>query len=250
MQKKSIRNIHLYPVNNKFNINLIDIDDSELNIKIISKDQSIYKYFYSNNISSNDSIIFNTSIINNEIANFIHNVKKDIDIWIFIDNKFMLKEDGVKYLTVEPIDNIDCNILPNNIVNKKLYSNINHQIKIDQLVYFFHTDQKAKFEKLQKYLYPSSNLKIKLFDSKEYAHPQNLGFLTEEDKKDLLCESKFYLYDNSKYYLHEALLCGCLPINIDSSTSIEEQMINNKGIKESNNSNIYYCDFVKRLLNE
>ena len=250
MQKKSIRNIHLYPVNNKFNTNLLQLDDEELNIKPILTNQNIYKYFYTNNLFQH-TIIFNTSIINNEIASFIQNFKHNMDIWIFIDSSFMIKETGIRYIASNTIDDINPKILPENIVNKRFYSNLTINNKSNQLVYFFNTNPKDKLDKLQKYLYPLSTLKIKLFDNQECNHPQNLGFLNEQDRKNILCESEFYIHDDTRYYLHEALLCGCTPINLDAPESIIDQMSSKKQkSKDKTNNVVYYCDFVKGLFNE
>lgn len=250
MQKKSIKNIHLYPVNNKFNTNLLQLEDEELNIKPILANQNIYKYFYTNNLFQ-QTIIFNSSIINNEIASFIQNFKHDMDIWIFIDSDFIIRESGIRYIASNTIDDINPKILPENIVNKRFYSNLTIPSKSNQLVYFFNTDAQNKLDKLQKYLYPSSNLKIKLFDSQKCNHPQNLGFLNESDRKNILCESEFYIHDDTRYYLHEALLCKCVPINLDSPESITDQMSRQKQKSTDKIDNIvYYCDFIKGLLNE
>lgn len=256
MQKKSIKNIHLYPVNNKFNKNILSIEDDQYNIFSMASQSSIYKYLYTNeklqnqeNIKDNIFII-NSSVINNESIDFINNFHNLFNIWIFVDNEsFILNPQlNVRYITNRYVNNFTSKILPNNIVDKAMYSNVEILDKLDQLVYFFSSNTTQINSSIEKYLYPASNLRIKLFDNNQFNHPQNLGYLTERDRSLVLLESKFYICDNNNYYLTEAMLSGCIVLNIDDEASLEEQMKSKTYNKPT--EFIYYIDFLGELANE
>ena len=101
--------------------------------------------------------------------------------------------------------------------------------------------------KIRNYLYPNSKLNIKLFDSKEFSHAQNLGYVTEDYRYKILLESKYYMHNSSNYYLTESLICGCIPIDISSEETIETQLNNKTHIPKNI---VYYSDFAKELFDE
>lgn len=257
MQKKYIKNIHIYPVNNKFNKNILCIEDREYNISSIASQPSIYKYLYTNESLQNKEdtksnfFIINSSLINNEISDFIRNFHNIFNIWIFIDNNSSILDNNlnVKYITSKNIENLKSKILPNNIVDKSIYSSLQNIEKINQLVYFFNPQNNVQaVSRLEKYLYPGTNLKIKLFDNDKFNHPQNLGYLSENDRGLILAQSQFYLCDNTNYYVTEAMLSGCVLINLDDSADIQDQIKFNKNIQPENF--IYYIDFLGELCDE
>ena len=58
-------------------------------------------------------------------------------------------------------------------------------------------------------LYPNKGkYKIKMFNNQKINHVQNLGFLTENDKNNVLNDSQTYICQN-QFYALEATLCGC-----------------------------------------
>lgn len=249
MQKKSIKNIHLYAINNKFNRNIFEINDTDLAIFSIPNNQSIFKYFYTiNSNESDNTFIFNSSIINDEIANFIDNFSNIINIWIMVDSDMAKYNARAKYIASSPIPEYKYKILPENIVNKDLYKDIQSLPKQNQILYFMDNDTEARLDKIKKYLYPNSKLPIKLFDSDKFSHPQNLGYLTEEARKNILLESKYYMHHSSKYFLTESLICECIPINIDSEEALEDQLKENKTSKLE--SVVYYSDFIKEICDD
>jgi hypothetical protein len=191
--------------------------------------------------------VLNSSIINQEIASFVRDFSDKINIWIFVDKEISEYLSGVKYITTDTIENINSKILPHNIVNKNFYSNIQNTNKIDQIPYFLHNDSEYVLNKIRSYLYPNSKLNIKLFDSKDFSHPQNLGYITEEYRYKILLESKYYMYNSSNYYLAESLICGCIPIDISSDETIEAQLDNTTQIPKNI---VYYTDFAKELFDE
>jgi hypothetical protein len=89
--------------------------------------------------------------------------------------------------------------------------------------YFLDNDQDIP-DDITKLIYPnSSEYTIKMFNTSKIDHPQNLGFLTEVDKNDILNDSEFYICKNNFYAL-EATLCGCKVLN----TQLEEIQIDPK----------------------
>lgn len=252
MQKKYIKNIHLYSVNNKFNKNIIDIQDIDMHISNISDRYGIYKYFYSQNIKDplEHIFIFNSSILNKELLDFIINFSKILNIWILIDNNFIPIDNlDVKYISNQPLNKYTHKILSNRIVNKRLYEQVNKINKQNQLVYFFQTHDQKIIDKMLPYLYPGSNLSIKLFDNPNFNHPQNLGYLTESDRLGILSESKYYLHDASDYYLTEATICGCIPINLDAGDLVD-QLHKAAPVASDPIDIVYYIDFLKDICNE
>ena len=106
MQKKYTKNIHLYSVNNKLNKNIFELDDQELSSISIPNNISIHKYFYTKNIQDVKSnlFIFNSSIINNELANFIISFSDQLNIWIFLDNEMSEYNSKLKYISNKELD--------------------------------------------------------------------------------------------------------------------------------------------------
>lgn len=89
--------------------------------------------------------------------------------------------------------------------------------------YFLDNDQQIP-DDITKLIYPnSSEYNIKMFNNAKIDHAQNLGFLTEVDKNDVLNDSEFYICENNFYAL-EATLCGCKVLN----TKLEEIQIDPK----------------------
>lgn len=257
MQKKYTKNIHLYPINNKFNKNILNINHiDDILISTIPTNYNIFQYYYSNNNLQTNNIknifIFNASILNDEIKTFILNFNKSISFWILIDT-MIDKTDNlpVKYIYENEIYS-DGKKLHKNTISKALYANTIIPDKQDQIVYFF-DNSKPVLEKelntIKKYLYPSTNLKIKLFDNNKFQHYQNLGFLSESDKKQILLESKYYLHNGSDYYITEASMCECLLVDLykDDISNI----IGNKNQNTINTNSIYYYeDLIKEISDE
>lgn len=260
MQKKSIKNIYLYPINNKFNKNLFDMNDEHIKVIPMPTNMSIFKYFYTNDYLQNTDLqenkpvfIINSSLLNDEIISFIQGASEFIKFWIFIDSNFSIDEKlNAKYIVennTEISPNKNIRYIPPNIVNKNLYENIKVNKKIDQIVYFFDPNSRIDHTgKLMEYLYPATKLRIKMFDNESFNNPQNLGLLSEQTRQRVLLESKFYLHDDSNYYLTESLLCDCIPINIERDEAFQTQQINN--VCNKPNKINYYIDFLKEISDE
>lgn len=90
--------------------------------------------------------------------------------------------------------------------------------------YFLDNDKELD-DTLKKLLLPNdSKLKIKLFNNNNIEHPQNLGFLTEDDKCVILNKTINYICNNM-FYAIEAHLSGCKVL--DTNLNILTIDINN-----------------------
>lgn len=257
MQKKSTKNIYLYPINHKFNKNISMISDDNYSIVLMQPSISMYKYYYSNidNIpnKSDISIIINTTILNPELVQFINDFANTLNIVLFIDNNANIEANdlNIKYLipdnSIGNYTTLDPNKiyrLENNIINKDLYEDITQKDTVnkkDQIICFLH--DKFDFAKIQQYLYPLSKLNIKIFDNPGLKSAQNIGYLSELEKRDILLESKYYIHDEYRNYATEATKCGCSLINIDSDIDIHDQIKINK-IENLDKTN-YYIDLLE-----
>tara|TARA_B100002019_G_scaffold133692_1_gene114990 strand:+ start:8871 stop:9530 length:660 start_codon:yes stop_codon:yes gene_type:complete len=109
------------------------------------------------------------------------------------------------------------------LYNPYRFFNNNQDNRSIHASYFLDNDQDIP-DDITKLIYPnSSEYTIKMFNNFKIDHPQNLGFLTEVDKNDILNDSEFYICKNNFYAL-EATLCGCKVLN----TQLEEIQIDPK----------------------
>lgn len=219
-----MKNICITKSNNKFNNNIIYYNQEINFIDLDFPKTSIYKhwYFHQQNIKH---YIINASIISEEIVTFIQEFNSDIEFIIYFD----IFSDGL-YELLQPIVkktivNYDINKensiqLPKYIINDVLYTNISIPLKKDQMIYFIDNNATLPLG-LQSALYPNTNAKIKMFNNQSVQHPQNLGFLNETEKKNLLLESSTYCYSNEEY-LAESMLCGCGALNVTDTFDIEQ----------------------------
>lgn len=231
MQKNTIKNISLYQTNYKFNRNIEILDSDKVQFFMIPQNYSIHKYVMTNrHISESSTFIFNASLINSEIVQFIESFHEKLNIYILLDQEFARNLNlKVKY--------IEC---PKYLINKQLYSGVGAP-KVDRISYFFNNSNSELDPKLASLLYPNTKLNINIFDAHNIKHPLSLGFLNEKDKRDVLYSSQYYLHDNNNYYVAEALAAGCICLNLDSEEAIDNQIT-----KQSNTS--YYLEIQKQTL--
>ena len=69
------------------------------------------------------------------------------------------------------------------------------------------------------FLYPNSQLRIKLFNNANIKHSQNLGTLTEYDKSIILSQAKYFIPIDENY-IAEAFISGCEVIDIEELASL------------------------------
>lgn len=235
MQKNNTKNINLYPLNNKFNNTLLNLHTDKFQINTMPLGMGINKYLFSGsaNISKESVFIFNSSIMSDEIVQFISSFHNQFKILIFIDdnreiNQFFPPTINISYIIPE---NLSINatkiiILPTFCIDDSLYKEQTNTTRINQIIHFLNPNQTTLSPKLSTLLYPASKLRIKLFDNPNLKNAQNLGYTTENEKQHLLSLSSHYLHDNNYYYVAEALRSGCLCLNMDSAISINDQIQN------------------------
>jgi len=78
-------------------------------------------------------------------------------------------------------------------------------------------------DELMSLLYPKSNKRIKFFN-KNITHAQNLGFVNEAEKAELLNSCDAYLDLDGSYYI-EAKLCGASVIKILNNDLVKDQSL-------------------------
>lgn len=237
-----MKNISIVKSNNKINRNLPYYSDT-YNVSVYPKELSVYKYYYSIN-KQIDYFFINTSTINNEIGSFIKEFSKTIKIILICDNNTNIIKEYTDHIHLAiGVENLDHKLYKQYnrfIINDKLYSNLTAcDGKKDQLVYFLDNDMVIP-QTLQNNLYPNTKSVIKMFNGNSIVHPQHLGYIDENDRKNLLLESKFYLFNNTDYIV-EAQLCGCLCIDIKDDLNIEN-------IAPNIESYATYGDLLKDIL--
>jgi hypothetical protein len=221
-----MKNISITKSNKKINQNLIYYKNI-YNIIEYPIEYSIYKYYYAIN-SAVDYFFIDSDVIGPEIDSFIKEFSKKIKfiINVFENNDSIIqKYQDYIYLAIGQ-QNIEHSLYKkysSYIINDVLYlsSNKLDLEKKEQFIYFLDNKQQIP-NVLQNNLYPNTKLPIKMFNgTKNISHFQHLGHITENDRKKVLQESKYYLYDNADYLI-EAQLCGCLCINIIDTFDIAE----------------------------
>lgn len=246
MSKNITKNIHVYPINYKFNANLELVDIPNIKINFMPLDKGIHKYIHTtSDISAEDVFLFNASIINNEIKQFIESMHHKLNIVILKDVDLDDKIFQNKKLRIIEI--------PINLINTTLYDkNSCHKIeKIYRIAYFHKPIGDDVPTKLDAILYPNSDLPIVIFDNSKLKHPLSVGFTNEEHKKKILFESEYYLHGNDNYYVYEANLSCCKCLNFDSKVSIPDQIKSWKADPEHLNmmNNIVdYKDFLASII--
>lgn len=241
MQKNTIKNINLYQTNCKFNKNLALIDSEKFQIFMIPENYSIHKYTMTNKyINASSSFIFNASIINDEIYQFISAVHNKLNIYIFLDKILPnINNLNIKYIEYFPY-----------LINKQLYIK-NNIDKNNRIVYFHDESSSSLHPKLESLLYPNTRLNINIFDAHNIKHPLSLGFLNEIDKKNMLYDSKYYIHDNNNYYVAEALAAGCVCLNLDCEEPIESQLnhqYNTEYYLDIEKQTKDYCDYIEGII--
>lgn len=231
--------------NNKFINNLINADLLSYDIISNTISKNIYEIFYKTKFTT---IIVNDTSIDNELSQFIVEYGKNINIYVYQDQKHsnlteyltkfvhrLIPEYFHKPQTIH--DNLT--IIPNNLVNEKIFYRNNDILKDNSISFFLDiVDEIPDFIKYK--LYPASLMKIKLYNNFRIKHYQNLGMLSENEKNIVLNQSTYFINYNN-YYVNEAMLCGCKILDmLDIDT--------NNTINIPSDQNISYTTFMKELL--
>ena len=235
MNKLLIQNL-----NDKF-INNLSLSQTDF-CDIITTDarNSLYQLYYQHKFTH---IVFVDSLLNHESCQFIDEFGSDVIVYIYkhseTDNYRKTKKIAGLLSYTKDNDGYKTIKIPT-LVNHELY-NTNQSInKIHQVISFL--DQANKIpEDLHNYLYPQNNLPIKLFNSSDIIHPQNLGLLSEKEKALLLQESKYYLAITEDY-VAEAWACDCEVLTVGELDSCEQSLYKKSKTFQS------YTNFLKGLI--
>jgi len=209
-----MRNICTTKSNKKLNNNLGYYNSEHIRFFEFDAKQSIYKMYYASN-KSIDTFIFNSSQMNQEIIDFITQLGDGLKIIIYHDDNSEINlNDKVHHIVDYNID-LDGQKLPQFIINNKIYNNISSAFnKTYDMVYFLDQDMTIR-EGLSQLLYPNWKSQIRLFNGEKIQHYQNVGSINEQERKNILLESKTLLCSNEDYVC-EAMMCGCHVADISS----------------------------------
>lgn len=214
MNKLLIQNL-----NDKF-INNLSLCENNF-CRTISADigGAIYQLYYQYDFTH---IILIDSLLDNECLQFIDEFGSDVSIYIYKNAKTKnyqkaRKISGVLSYTKDD-DGYKTIKIPT-LVNHDLYNSNSSIKKINQIISFMDKIDNIP-EAIEKYLYPQTNLQIKLFNNNNIIHPQNLGLLSEKDKALLLQRSQYYLAITEDY-VAEAWACGCKVLTADDLDTLE-----------------------------
>lgn len=201
---------------------------------------SLYKLYYEHNFTH---IVLIDSLLDNECLQFIDEFGSDVSVYIYKNSETKNYQKTRKIagiLSYSKDDNDYKTIKIPTLVNHDLY-NSNHSIKkIDQIISFMDKIDNIP-EILAKYLYPQTNLPIKLFNNNSIIHPQNLGLLSEKDKALLLQRSQYYLAITEDY-VAEAWTCGCKVLTVDDLGTLEPSTYKHSNAFQP------YTNFLKGLV--
>jgi hypothetical protein len=222
-----MKNIFVQNTYNKLINNLHYVNIPDIKFYFDTVNNNLYKLYYSLKLSD---CIFSSSGINDEIVSFIndHSSDENFNIYIYHDIyneplttilpkcKHIIDEDnytdyGIKF--------------PKNIINPNLYHN-NNTTKKDRIVLFLEKETNIS-DAIKTKLYPNET-KILMFNNGNIPHDQNIGFLSEITRAEILKESRFFACNND-YYAIEAGLCGCEILdmnNLDNNITKNYQLSN------------------------
>jgi hypothetical protein len=176
------------------------------NVLSVPVQQDLYKIYYKFPF---EYAIFLASKFDNEVAQFISEFcSKGIKFAIYHDdniNNDVLQYYGSVCKSLTNTKHEKCIHVPE-LINQYLYKS--NKQKKEPIVSCFLDSITEIPQELEEYLYPNSNLKLRLFNNPSIKHYQNLGTLNEYDKSTILNQSEYFLSFDG-YYSNEAIACGC-----------------------------------------
>jgi len=221
-------NFFIQPADNKFiNNTIISLREMGSDVLSVPIQQDLYRIYHKFQF---ESAIFLASKFDNEVAQFISEFcSKGIKFYIYHDGNIyydLLQHYGSVCKSLTSTKYEKCIYIPE-LINQYLYKN-NKQKKEPIISCFLDSITEIPKE-LEEYLYPNSNLKLRLFNNSNIKHYQNLGILNEYDKSTILNQSEYFLsFDD--YYANEAIACGCKVISTKDLKKIDK--VKNKKSKQ------------------
>jgi len=234
-----MKNIFVQNNYNKFINNLQNITIPNFNFYFNKVENNLHKLFFTLNLTD---YIFCSSGINDEVISFIKdNEEKNINIYIYHDiyNEYLTKIIPKAKHIIDEEHYTDFGVkLSNNIINTDLYYNDKNIVKKNQIIVFLEK-QTAIPEAIKEKLYPDG-MNVLMFNSSSIQNDQNIGFLLESDRADILRKSLYFACD-ADYYGIEAKLCGCEILNIHN---LDDNISN----KYDTTNYIEYREYVRDTL--
>lgn len=222
---------------NKFISNLKHLSSPSLQIACIDISNNLYGLLYKYNF---DAYLFVSSLLTKEIYQFIDefiDTKKIIIYHEGTEGLPLIQRFGNRliHLSEKSIES-DTIVLPR-LINENLFFNKGKD-RISATACFLEDLDRVPHQ-LEKILYPKAKNKIHLF-AKKIDHPQNLGYLSEIEKSDVLNKYQSYItLDN--YYDIEAAICGSQVLSLNEDGIIEDIDIDTSKIKT-------YTNFLYEIL--
>jgi len=217
------------------NISIIESDDlTIINDRI---DGNLYHIHYRYDF---DAYIFVSSLMTNEIYQYINEFNKSKKIILYhdiIDNNVI--DSLSKYcLNIGKKSDKGSMIEIPQLINKHIFFNTNKQR--DKYIPCFIDRSSNINDDLLSVLYPNKKFNIRIFGPSSMKHQQNIGLLSEQDRAEVLNKaSSCLLVDN--LYLPEALSCGTKILRPKDGQLIEDKISLSQDIET-------YNKFLDRIL--
>lgn len=235
-----MKNIFAQKLYNKF---INNIDQLGINAEYscsVGAVNDIYKQYYKNKYNV---YIFCANMITDEIISFINdNMDNDI-LFIFYHNKpnkYIYKLFNKHKHIIDEDNYTDFGqVIPKNIINADLYENTGLQTKED-IIPIFLENYASLPDYIADQLYPNTKKRILMFNNKNIKNDQNIGFLSETDRRDILQRAKYYACDN-EYYMIEAQLSGCEILDIHN---LEDTV----DVSKLNTNYVTYKNFIAEII--
>jgi hypothetical protein len=232
--------IQLY--NDKFIESLCLVQDTSYHTTKGMVNKDIYKIHHEHKFTH---YIFIDKLVDNEIFEFIKDFHGEAKMYVYHSDKPNEKliehlEKKAIHLTKESFDNA-----------KKIPLMCRENISIDNTIQrtnnicVFLDNSLSIPQVLADVLYPNTRMPIRLFNHASFQHPQNLGFLSEEEKITELQNSSFCIIINGQDYIIESQKCGCRPI---SATEIGKLEDSSYAVLEANQETTYEEFLTKEIM--
>lgn len=225
--------------NSKFIKNVLNNDVEGL--EILSSPYSGYLYKLQQQYHIN-SYIFSLEDLNQEVLQFISEYSHRLKIFIYhyqTNISLIQKLSHCQHLVHDTHDLSNAINIPN-LVNTNIFYNQHISNRSNNSLICFIDNNNECYNRLYNYLYPNKKYKIKIYGS-VFKNPQNIGYVSEQDKADLLNKNINYLSLDDDY-TQEALICDCNIYTLDS-------LDNNQAINHTLASKYEtYSSFITKIL--
>ena len=183
--------------------NNIDSLSTEYEVVYSAVDKNIYKI---DQTIKPDIYILNMDTLSYEEIHFCNSVERKIFLYTKTDKNHWNTENTNQIKVIKESD-IEKLYNPNRFFCKNQNRNID-------LTYFLDNDSDIP-EEIKSEIYPNKvKQKLRMFNNRNIVHPQNMGFLDEENKASILNSTKTFITKNL-FYAAEAASCGCKVVDLN-----------------------------------